>query len=98
MRLSPEKMAHLAQVIAARLKATAAAPNPGFSLARTDLALRQRALTTLRAFSDRDEQCAETARQKIRTLKRVVPEGSHEWQALFQQHYNQELDRLRKVR
>ena len=97
MRLSPEKSLHIAQLVAKRVVA-GAKPGGGVELKGSEVAVRQRALDTIRAFLKRDEQMAETARQKIRSLKRDVPEGSAEWDALFRQHYHVEMDRVRKVR
>ncbi|MBI4239177.1 MAG: DUF507 family protein [Deltaproteobacteria bacterium] len=36
----------------------------------------------------------EKVRAKIASLKRQVPEGSREWDVLYQQYYEQELERL----
>lgn len=36
----------------------------------------------------------EKVRTKIASLKRQVPEGSREWDVLYQQYYEQELERL----
>ena len=94
MRLSPEKQVHMAQLVAKRLIAV----KDGVQTKGSEVTVRQRVLDTIRAFVKRDEQMAEAAKQKIRSLKRDVPEGSAEWDALFRQHYQAELDRLRKVK
>ena len=94
MRLSPEKQIHMAQLVAKRLVAA----KDGMQAKGSEVTVRQRVLDTIRAFVKRDEQMAEAAKQKIRSLKRDVPEGSAEWDALFRQHYQAELDRLRKVK
>ncbi len=104
MRLSPEKSLHLARLVTARLLARAKAGAPAAmsggeaQVKGSEHAVRQRVLDTIRAFLDRDEEMAEAARQKIRSVKRNIPEGSAEWDALFRQHYHHELERLRKVR
>ena len=97
MRLSPEKSLHLAQLVARRVLAAAKAKE-GVETRSSETQLRTRALDTIRAFLKRDEQMAAAARQKIKSLKRDVPEGSAEYEALYRQHYQQELDRLRKVK
>lgn len=94
MRLSPEKQVHMAQLVAKRLIAV----KDSVQTKGSEVTVRQRVLDTIRAFVKRDEQMAEAAKQKIRSLKRDVPEGSAEWDALFRQHYQAELDRLRKVK
>ena len=96
MRLSPEKSLHLAQLVARRLLSGGAAA--GLEVKGVEASLRSQALDTIRTFLQRDEAMAEAARTKIRSLQRKVPEGSAEWDALFRQHYQQEMDRLRKVR
>ena len=94
MRLSPEKQVHMAQLVAKRLIAV----KDGVQTKGSEVTVRQRVLDTIRAFVKRDDQMAEVARQKIRSLKRDVPEGSAEYEALFRQHYQHELDRLHKVK
>ena len=94
MRLSPEKQIHMAQLVAKRMLV----PTDGLIAKGSEVIVRTKVLDTIRAFAKRDEQMTETAKQKIRSLKRDVPEGSAEWEALFRQHYNVELDRLRKVK
>lgn len=47
--------------------------------------------STLRAEDELDEQ----VRTKIRSLKRPVPEGSPEWQALYQRYMDEELAKRR---
>ena len=95
MRISPEKQVQLAQMIAKRVEALAKAGE--LKTSATEVKLRQRALDTIRAFVKRDDQCAEAAKTKIRSIKRDIPEGSAEWETMFRQFYDQELDRLRKV-
>ncbi len=97
MRLSPEKQIHLAQVIAKRILAMSK-KGSDLEAKGSEVAIRTKALDTLRAFVKRDEQMAEAARQKIRSLQRAIPEGSAEYEALFRQHYQHEMDRLRKVK
>lgn len=96
MRLSPEKQGRLAQVVAERVQA---ADREGLAeVTGTATSVRMKALEVIRAFVARDEKLAETARSKVRAMSRPIPEGSPEWNTLVRQIYEQELDRLRKVK
>ena len=35
------------------------------------------------------------ARQKIRSIKRYIPEGSKEWEILYKQYFQEETDKRR---
>jgi hypothetical protein len=98
VRLSPEKVLHLAGLVAERLERADDHETEGVTLKVETKAVRLRALEAIRAFLRRDEQIVESARQRIRSMARKVPEGSPEWDRLFRQHYDAELDRLRKVK
>ena len=96
MRLSEDKVAHLTQLVVDRLRSGA---QGDVHHVKADIVpLRRVIRDELRAFLMRDEAIAESARKKIRSLSRTVPEGSQEWDTLFRQHYDQELARLRKVK
>jgi hypothetical protein len=64
----------------------------------TSTSVRMKALDVIRAFVARDEKLLEAARAKIRSMARPVPEGSPEWNTILRQLYEQEMDRLRKVK
>lgn len=96
MRLSDDKVAHLTQLIVDRLRSGAGAD--GHQVKADIVPLRRVVRDEFRAFLTRDEAIAESARKKIRSLSRSVPEGSQEWDTLFRQHYDQELARLRKTK
>ena len=96
MRLSPEKQAHLAQIVAARVQL---ADKEGLvEVDSTATSVRMKALDVIRAFIARDEKIHEQVRAKIRSMARPIPEGSPEWNTISRQLYEQELDRLRKVK
>ena len=96
MRLSPEKQAHPAQVIATRIQA---ADKEGlFEVESTATSVRMKTHDVIKAFIARDEKLLEAARARIRSMARPIPEGSPEWNTLLHQMYEQELDRLRKVK
>ncbi|UCH95923.1 MAG: DUF507 family protein [Candidatus Aminicenantes bacterium] len=42
------------------------------------------------------EQIEESARERMRTQKRNVPEGSREWEILFRKFVTEDLNNLRK--
>ena len=41
-----------------------------------------------------EEQIDSTARQKILSQKRTIPEGTQEWDILYRRYYSEELKRL----
>lgn len=41
-----------------------------------------------------EEKLEAKVRLKIASLKRGVPEGSSEWELLYRQYYNEEVDKL----
>lgn len=96
MRLSPEKQAHLAQLIAARVQL--ADKEGQVEVEATATSVRMKALDVIRAFIARDEKLLQAVQAKIRSMARPIPEGSPEWNTIFRQLYEQELDRLRKVK
>jgi hypothetical protein len=98
VRLTPEKVLHLAGLVATRLERADDEQSEGVTLKVETKDVRLRVLEAIRAFLRRDEQIVETARTRIRSMSRKVPEGSPEWDRLFRQHYDAELDRLRKVK
>jgi hypothetical protein len=44
-----------------------------------------------------DDEADDTARRMIRSLSRKVPEGSREWEVLYQKYREEELRRRRKL-
>jgi hypothetical protein len=89
---------HLAKLIALRVERADDDPAEGVTMKSEVEAVRRRVLESIRTFTKRDEAIVETARSRIRAMSRKVPEGSPEWDRLFRQHYDAELDRLRKVK
>lgn len=45
-------------------------------------------------FFQREETIDKKVRGKIASLKRGVPEGSAEWDVLYRQYYNEEIDKM----
>ncbi len=42
-------------------------------------------------------QIEDTAKERVRSQKKSVPEGSREWEILFRKYAQEELDRLGKI-
>jgi hypothetical protein len=41
-----------------------------------------------------EEKFDKTARQKIESHARIIPEGSQEWDILYRKYYNEEVKKL----
>ena len=46
-------------------------------------------------YFKREDDADEMARQKIRSIKRYIPEGSKEWEILYKQYFQEETDKRR---
>ena len=46
----------------------------------------------------RDELIDRRVRHKISSQKRDIPEGGQEWEVLYRQYYQEEMDKVRLVR
>jgi len=53
--------------------------------------IRLQIVRTLKGELDRDRQIEEAARRKIASQRRRIPEGSREWEILYQQYYEEEF-------
>jgi hypothetical protein len=56
--------------------------------------IRQEILKILTALLQEEEKIEETARQRILSQKRTIPEGGGEWDILFRKYYSDELRKL----
>lgn len=45
-------------------------------------------------FLKKEVEIDEKCRKKIESIKRGVPEGSQEWDILYRQYYNEELEKV----
>ena len=97
MRLSPDKILHLSERLANTLD-LAEDENEDICIKdeEDDLCLKIR--TVINQFVQRDAEMSERARSKVRSLRRGIPEGSAEFDALYRQFYDEEQSRLRKTR
>ncbi len=57
-------------------------------------AIRQEAVKILTDLLQEEEKLDQTARQRIATHKRTIPEGGGEWEILYRKYYQDELRKL----
>ena len=86
MKLSRDKINELSHKLTAQLRR---APHIKFKVEWNDVRLEiVKYLTQILVTEDKIDF---TARQKIRSQKREIPEGSEEWDLLFRRYYDEEL-------
>ena len=89
MRMSPDKLNKLAHTVA---DALAEIDEVGFMEDRNTIRQEARkALTTLLAEEARIDQAA---RLKIANQRKIIMEGSQEWEILYRKYYNDEVRKL----
>ncbi|HUD12883.1 MAG TPA: DUF507 family protein [Terracidiphilus sp.] len=89
MRISPDKLNKLAHTVADTL---ADIDQVGFLEDRNTIRQEARkALTTLLAEEARIDQAA---RLKIANQRKIIMEGSQEWEILYRKYYNDEVRKL----
>ena len=93
MKLSREKMNLLSSLIIDDL---AAQDEIVFKYPRNEVRLQ--VVEILRAEMLKEEQIEEAARQKVTSLARDIPEGSEEWNVLYDKAYREESEKQRKVK
>ena len=91
-RLSRPKMHRLAQVIVETIK-----KQPGVKMTLGEKELRWKIFTWIQQILQLDEAIDQRVKARIRKSRRV-PEGSSEWQILYRQYYEEELQGLSKYR
>ena len=93
MRLSPDKINHIAHLIANALNDLQWVQ---FQVDKNEVRKLCKKLITeeLRL----DERVEELARQRIRSMARHIPEGSSEWEVLHRKYYEEEMAKLRGLR
>jgi hypothetical protein len=60
--------------------------------------VRLKVLQILEQEMAREEELEETVRRKISSQKRDIPVGSSEWEILFRKYYEEEVNKIRRVR
>ncbi|HUB17386.1 MAG TPA: DUF507 family protein [Acidobacteriaceae bacterium] len=89
MRISRDKLNKLAHVVADALAET---PECDFLEDRNTI--RQEARKALEHLLLEEMRIDQAARQKIESQRRIIPEGSQEWDILYRKYYNEEVKKL----
>jgi len=89
MRLSREKLNKLASTTTELL---AGLKNVEFLEGYDDI--RQEIRRLLEELLAGEEKLDKAARQKIESQRRIIPEGTPEWNILYHKYYNEEVKRL----
>lgn len=92
-RLSRAKLHRLSDIILETLEQT-----PGLHIHTGAQDLRWKIFTWIQQILELDEAVDRKVRQKIAKTRPSLPQGSNEWQILYQQYYNEELQGLGKYR
>ena len=89
MRISRDKLNKLAHVVADALAET---PECDFLEDRNTV--RQEARKALEHLLLEEMRIDQAARLKIESQRRIIPEGSQEWDILYRKYYNEEVKKL----
>ena len=89
MRISRDKLNKLAHVVADTL---AEIDEVEFQEDRNTI--RQEARKALEKLLTEETKIDAAARQKIASQRRIIPEGSQEWDILYRKYYNDEVKKL----
>jgi len=93
MKLSREKMNLLSSLI---IEDMVGQDEITFKYPRNEVRLQ--VVEILRAEMAREETIEEAARLKVTSLARDIPEGSEEWNVLYDKAYREESEKHRKVK
>jgi hypothetical protein len=89
MRISRDKLNKLAHVVADTLAET----DPvGFLEDRNTI--RQEARKALETVLDEESKIDQAARLKISNQRKIIQEGTQEWEILYRKYYNDEVRKL----
>jgi hypothetical protein len=89
MRISRDKLNKLAHTVADTL---AEIDNVGFNEDRNTI--RQEARKALENLLTEEARIDAAARQKIASQRKIIMEGSQEWDILYRKYYNDEVKKL----
>jgi hypothetical protein len=89
MRISPDKLNKLAHTVADTL---AEIDEVGFLEDRNTI--RQEARKALTALLTQEASIDTAARTKIANQRKIIQEGSQEWEILYRKYYNDEVRKL----
>ena len=89
MRINPDKLNKLAHTVADTL---AEIDQVGFMEDRNTI--RQEARKALTALLGEEARIDQAARLKIASQRKIIQEGSQEWEILYRKYYNDEVRKL----
>ena len=89
MRINPDKLNKLAHTVADTL---ADIDEVGFLEDRNTI--RQEARKALTALLTEEARIDQAARLKIANQRKIIMEGSQEWEILYRKYYNDEVKKL----
>lgn len=93
MRLSRAKINHLSSIVVEALQ-----EDSRVKLVGQPNDVRLEVVRIIREEMHRDEMIDAQVRAKINTQKRDIPEGGREWEVLYRQYYQEEMDKHRPPR
>jgi hypothetical protein len=89
MRINPDKLNKLAHTVADTL---AEIDQVGFMEDRNTI--RQEARNALQTLLTEEARIDQAARLKIANQRKIIMEGSQEWEILYRKYYNDEVRKL----
>ena len=89
MRISRDKLNKLAHVVSDVLAETDEA-----EFLEDRNTIRQEARKALENLLLQETRIDQAARLKIQSQRRIIPEGSQEWDILYRKYYNEEVKKL----
>ena len=89
MRISRDKLNKLAHVVADTLAETEEC-----EFLEDRNTIRQEARKALEKLLLEELRIDQAARLKIQSQRRIIPEGSQEWDILYRKYYNEEVKKL----
>ena len=93
MRLSRGKINHLSKLVVDALD-----EDDGVRLTRDPNAVRLEVVKIITEEVKRDAMVDELVRSKISSQRRDFPEGGREWEILYKQYYDEEIEKHRPPR
>ncbi|MFC2172572.1 DUF507 family protein [Acidobacteriota bacterium] len=93
MRLSREKMVHLSHIVVKAIE-----DKEKVELLKGSNDVRLGILQAMQRFMKLDEKIEQDVRSKIESTKKDIPEGSREWDVQFRKYFEEEWDKVRKVK
>ena len=89
MRISRDKLNKLAHVVSDALAET-----DECEFLEDRNTIRQEARKALEKLLMEETRIDQAARTKIQSQRRIIPEGSQEWDILYRKYYNEEVKKL----